>query len=787
MFWCLKGRCVRKRKACVFMKKPVEMRYGSIFRNIFSILAILIAITTAFNLTMTLFIRSRLFSDKMQEQNVFIDAYVSSMDDTFEALQNIFTYLQKNDAIQKHSLPDYREGEDYLQNEQAIIDLLSTFSFTSTAVNEILIQWDDSTYLYTKQGITERHVYFQNRFQGDYLQWNDLMSNRYSRVTVRKTDARAVSASQSSNSAGYLTGTSGIYLLQSIQSGSLYNGTICMVLEEAFINSIFRNQDFASSRQIFVLDQDQRVIAANTDASLDQLLYGTGSAGIKNASLYLEHQGMLSHRESAMSGVEYVIFTPYNQLAGGFDRIFLLANLFSAATVVALLAYAYWSSRKIYRPFRGILNALGASSGGEDSRDETSYITNRVLDILSVNNAMRNTIQNSSHMVLQAVLYKIIMGSPTVEEMLATANPYQISFSDGVYETAVVRLDLPPDQEELFYTKYYDSFTRVLHAHLGDWIVEVLETLPDEYTLVICLKSADEQEKMLDALQLSYESWRRQIPGAEFCIGVSNQSSDIHELKNCYEQSIAALRRRLVQSTQTIFFMQSETAEDSLPFLPDDLEVQLRELLEKSAAGYLTTYVKNILDLNYQNNVTYEAYLSACVVINRFVGRIVQGKDAVAFSDLIKINPTSYVYTTLRCREIVLSNLVVAAQISARKNTASVIDQVLDYVNEHFREDINLSSVALVLGYTPNHLSRCFKQNRGINFTDYLNSRRVAFAREQLITTSDNLNRIAEACGFHSSNLLIRAFEKYEGITPGEFRKNMRQQRKNSLSNSEKI
>lgn len=765
------------------MKRPVEMRYGSIFRNIFSILTILIAITTAFNLTMTLFIRNRLFSDKMQEQDVFIDAYVSSMDDTFEALQNIFTYLQKNDVIQKHSLPGYREGEDYLQNEQAIIDLLSTFSFTSTAVNEILIQWDDSTYLYTKQGITQRQVYFQNRFQGDYLQWNDLMSNRYSRVTIQKAEAQAVPFLQSDSSAGFMTGTSGIYLLQSIKSGSLYNGTICMVLEEAFINSIFRNQEFASSRQIFVLDQDQKVIAANTDVNLDQLLYSTDSADIKNTSRYLDHHGMLSHRESAMSGVEYVIFTPYKQLAGTFDQIFLLANLFSVATVVALLAYAYWSSRKMYRPFRGILNALGASSNSEDTKDETSYITNRVLDILSVNNAMRSTIQNSSHMVLQAVLYKIIMGSPTVEEMLTTANPYQISFSDGVYETAVVRLDLPSDQEELFYTKYYDRFNQVLRAHLSNWIVEILETLPDEYTLVICLKSVEEQEKMLDALHLAYESWHKQIPGAEFCIGVSNPSADIHELKSCYVQSISALRHRLVQSTQAIFFVQSETAVSSLPFLPDDLEVQLRELLEKSATGYLTTYVKNILDLNYQNNVTYEAYLSACVVINRFVGRIVQGKDAIAFGDLIKINPTNYVYTTLRCREIVLSNLMVAAQISARKNTVSVIDQVLDYVNEHFREDINLSSVALVLGYTPNHLSRCFKQNKGINFTDYLNSRRVAFARERLIETSDNLNRIAEVCGFHSSNLLIRAFEKYEGVTPGEFRKNMYQQRKNSLGN----
>ena len=75
------------------MKKTVTMFKGSIFRNIFSILTVLILIMTVFNLTMTLFIRNRLFKDKMQEQNVYIDSYASFMDDTFQSLQNIFTEM----------------------------------------------------------------------------------------------------------------------------------------------------------------------------------------------------------------------------------------------------------------------------------------------------------------------------------------------------------------------------------------------------------------------------------------------------------------------------------------------------------------------------------------------------------------------------------------------------------------------------------------------------------------------------------------------------------------------
>ena len=183
----------------------------------------------------------------------------------------------------------------------------------------------------------------------------------------------------------------------------------------SFVNGIFSSQEFVSAREIYVLDQDQQVITSNAGVEFDKLRYTKEFQEAANASRYLRGKGMLSRRESAISGVEYVIFTPYQQLAGTFDRIFWMANLFSAAAVVLLLFYAYGSSRKLSRPFRGLLTALEDPSAAQDVTDETAFITDRVLDLLSVNRSMRSAMEGSSHMVLQAVLYKLIMGSPTVE------------------------------------------------------------------------------------------------------------------------------------------------------------------------------------------------------------------------------------------------------------------------------------------------------------------------------------------------------------------------------------
>ena len=650
---------------------------------------------------------------------------------------------------------------------------MSTFSFTSTPISEILIYWEDTPYLYTAQGLVQKDVYFHNRFKGNYAEWVDLLESHYNQVTIRIADSAVPAPQQIPNTN---TVSSGIYLLQSIRTDNqTYKGTLCIALKETFVRSIFQDQQFAKGRQIFVLDSDTNIVAANTDAELSDILYGLNLKDIHNTSLYLPQRGLISNREATISELEYVIFTPYDQMVGAFDRVFWTANIFSAVTVFVLLCYAFWSSRQMYKPFRGILNALGQTPRNVETKDDVLYITTRVLDLLSVNQTMHTMLQSNSHMVLQSVLYKLIMGGPSVEETLASVTPYNISLSDGIYETAIIRMDLPHDEEERFYTEYHDVFDRNLHAYLDAWIVEALQTLPDEYTLVLCLKDYTEQAHLIKAMHEMYESWRRQIPGSSFFIGVSDCIRNILELRVCYEKSVAALFSRPVQSKDAIVLVQTDSAAKGIPYLPDDLEAQLRSLLEKPTDEPLLAYVDGILDRNYRKNVAYKAYLSACVTISRFVGRLVQSKNESISADLIQISPSNYVYTAERCREIVLSNLSVASKLLAQTNvSASIGEQITSYVNEHFHEDINLASVANELGYTPNYISRYYKQANGINFTDYLNSRRVAFACELLASTSKNLNRIAEMSGFRSSNFFIKVFKKYEGVTPGEYRRRMR-------------
>ena len=98
------------------------------------------------------------------------------------------------------------------------------------------------------------------------------------------------------------------------------------------------------------------------------------------------------------------------------------------------------------------------------------------------------------------------------------------------------------------------------------------------------------------------------------------------------------------------------------------------------------------------------------------------------------------------------------------------IDAVLNYVEEHYCENISISSLSNHFDLTPNYLSTLLKNRLGIKFTDYLTSLRIAHAKELLLTTKQSVKDITEQVGYYSQSHFTKLFIEKEGCTPAEFR-----------------
>ncbi len=99
----------------------------------------------------------------------------------------------------------------------------------------------------------------------------------------------------------------------------------------------------------------------------------------------------------------------------------------------------------------------------------------------------------------------------------------------------------------------------------------------------------------------------------------------------------------------------------------------------------------------------------------------------------------------------------------------SDIAKFTDYIEQHYQEDLSLSSVAAHFKYSSSYFSRHFKESLGVNFHAYLNFVRVSHAAEQMSNGSDNLTECAYHNGFPNVKSFINAFKKLYGCTPSAF------------------
>lgn len=93
------------------------------------------------------------------------------------------------------------------------------------------------------------------------------------------------------------------------------------------------------------------------------------------------------------------------------------------------------------------------------------------------------------------------------------------------------------------------------------------------------------------------------------------------------------------------------------------------------------------------------------------------------------------------------------------------------YINEHYREKIELSSVAELLNFSNRHAERVIYSLYGITLTELVHRKRLAIVKFLLRKTEKNLEEIALLSGFYDKNYLCRRFKKAVGVTPQVYRK----------------
>ncbi|MBL1075781.1 AraC family transcriptional regulator [Nocardia sp. 2] len=101
----------------------------------------------------------------------------------------------------------------------------------------------------------------------------------------------------------------------------------------------------------------------------------------------------------------------------------------------------------------------------------------------------------------------------------------------------------------------------------------------------------------------------------------------------------------------------------------------------------------------------------------------------------------------------------------------AALNRLVDLVEQHLTEELDLGVLARDLGTTEYHLRRMFSSLAGMPLSEYLRRRRMTVAAAEVIRAEYDLLTIAVRHGYGSAEAFGRAFRAVHGATPGDVRR----------------
>jgi len=99
------------------------------------------------------------------------------------------------------------------------------------------------------------------------------------------------------------------------------------------------------------------------------------------------------------------------------------------------------------------------------------------------------------------------------------------------------------------------------------------------------------------------------------------------------------------------------------------------------------------------------------------------------------------------------------------------VQEVQDYIEEHYADpQMDVSHLAKVFSLNVSYLSRTYKKATSIGVLDNIHMVRITKAKE-LLDSGCTVQETSAQVGYMESRALIRAFKRYESITPGQYSK----------------
>ncbi|GGD78819.1 AraC family transcriptional regulator [Paenibacillus nasutitermitis] len=288
------------------------------------------------------------------------------------------------------------------------------------------------------------------------------------------------------------------------------------------------------------------------------------------------------------------------------------------------------------------------------------------------------------------------------------------------------------------------------------------------------LQPADQESLERCCRQIQEETQGRWSVWLHVVVGGIRSVEKVHE---AYELARRAVTYKAFLASSDLVYADGTREELQFDYPASYQKLFLNTILagDKQAAEELVTqlFEKYIHQNRYALPKLQQMFV---MLMSHMLGSLVQEgydigelMDEVSLLNLQKYRDSSELQSYIRSTIGLMMDYV--HEVRNERSSPPYIREAMLYMEQHYERNIAISDVAEVVGISSGHLGRLFKAETGKPPLEYLTEYRLQQGKKLLLDASRSLQTISEAIGYNDVHTFIRYFKKYEGITPGEYRK----------------
>ncbi|WP_260871298.1 AraC family transcriptional regulator [Paenibacillus sp. Y412MC10] len=497
------------------------------------------------------------------------------------------------------------------------------------------------------------------------------------------------------------------------------------------------------------------------------------------------------YTKSDYNGWTYVSVVSLDKVTDQTGNIALITAAACFGIIVTVLIASWFGSRRMYSPIRKLhefATNVQPQQTDDYRKDEFESIRESLASLAVSRNELDKQMKSQTVHLREFYVLKLF-----TEHMSGADDQYaseRYGFPTGWGSLGVLQLEL----DNLQQSRFQEQDRELLLFAVSNI---VSETLPVEarfspivlnHSQVTLLTS---NEKSAEAgLAMFYETAQHikakvhEYLGLECSIGISHPFKRLSDAKRAYKESSAALKLRFILGSNIIVRYADiedqgnteKTVYTKLRLIEDQMMLAMEERQLEKVEQLFQRYLDKLL---CKDGFHQEHHLLLLQLASRTVGiaqeqglsmqQVWNGEEEL--KHLFRLQTRTEIASWFHSR--LFKPVIGILEDMADKQFVNITRRIVDIVQEQYGQDISLDYCAAVMNFNPAYISRVFKKEMGVSFSEYISEYRMNIAKNLLATTEMKVSEIGRKVSYTNISAFIRTFRRAFGLTPGQYREQL--------------